>query len=107
MSEKLPRLQAEFQRETFRPSRTIGFISAARDWGTIAKCPHCPKTDIRRKAKAQITCGSPKCRSLQNHKKRPASKLKRLEPFREGNEVQGQKDNESHAEDPAKRTEGI
>ena len=50
-----------------RPSRTIGFMTAPRDWGSVAKCPHCQKTDIPRKAKKQITCGGMTCQLKQNN----------------------------------------
>lgn len=49
-------------------SHGIGFISAWRDWGTIEKCPHCQKTNIKRKAKNQITCGGITCQLKQNNK---------------------------------------
>ena len=53
-----------------RPSRGIGFITANRDWGSIAKCPHCTKTNIPRQAKHQITCGGITCQLKQNNVKR-------------------------------------
>ena len=45
---------------------TIGHIIAPRGWGIIAKCPHCPATDIVRMAKHQKTCGSYRCQLAQN-----------------------------------------
>ncbi len=50
----------------YRTSATIGHLTAHRDWGTIAKCPWCPETDIKRRSPNMITCGKMPCQYKQN-----------------------------------------
>jgi hypothetical protein len=47
-----------------------GYAMLARDWGKIEKCPHCPKTEIQRTHKGQITCGGLTCKDKQRKKTR-------------------------------------
>jgi hypothetical protein len=37
-----------------------------RDYGVVAKCPHCDRVDIPRVTPRQITCGAQACRDKQN-----------------------------------------
>lgn len=37
-----------------------------RDYGVIAKCPHCERTNIKRTTSNQITCGMTACSAAQN-----------------------------------------
>lgn len=34
-----------------------------KDFGTVTKCPHCPKTNITRATPMQITCNGKECRA--------------------------------------------
>jgi len=58
-----------------RPVDRIGHVSPNRNWGFVAKCPHCDATNIRRITKGQITCGALKCRNAQRKVKRDLSKV--------------------------------
>lgn len=44
-----------------------GMPMTHRDYGVIAKCPHCDKTDIVRKTMRQITCGSSTCQTKRTN----------------------------------------
>lgn len=41
-------------------------LAMRRNWGTIAKCPHCDKINIVMTHKNQITCRGEKCQRAQN-----------------------------------------
>lgn len=36
------------------------------NFGRVAQCPHCTRTDIAKVNKAQVTCGGLACREKQN-----------------------------------------
>ena len=52
-----------------RASDHIGFITGHRDWGVIAKCPHCDATNIVRLSPKQKLCGSWACKLKQGAKR--------------------------------------
>lgn len=49
---------AWFASKEFRPGHSMGY----RDWGVVAKCPHCERTDIKRTSKVQKICGADACK---------------------------------------------
>ncbi len=44
------------------------------NFGTIAKCPHCPAVNIKRVNQTQVTCGKIPCRDKQNKVSQLASR---------------------------------
>jgi len=60
-------------------ARGTGLYMRRDQFGTVAKCPHCDRTDIPKVTRAQITCGGEGCRQKQVRvlNKRAQAKKKR------------------------------
>jgi hypothetical protein len=56
--------------DEYKVSRHIGYITSRNNWGFVEKCPYCERTNIKRVAKKQITCGSAACRAARIKAKR-------------------------------------
>lgn len=49
-------------------------VPLGKDFGILEKCPYCPKTDIRKTAEVQFTCGGGGCRRARANDMRRKSK---------------------------------